>query len=263
MKKSYAIALSVVLISTFVIAQTKVPTSRAQSPQRTVTIHAGTQCGQDPILPTDGSIQSDYVATGTANWYLVNLKAHRSYSVEVYDNLDPVIAGTPSLTLTATDCQTTLPTTDVAQIDPDLTGDGDRISWIQAADAQAYVQVNSSDPNGNAYNIRIVDTTLVNPRWSTYSGFSTQWAFVNNTSVPITGTLTVYDHTNTVLNTFQESIPATGEVFQIFASPINHYGFATFAFVGPAGSVNADAYFINSNATVVVPSTLAPRNYQH
>jgi hypothetical protein len=263
-KRIFATTLCVLVISCLALAQAKAPSVKKQSPHQKISTRAGISCGQDPILPTDGSSTYDFVFQGSANWYLVNLKAGHSYSVEVWDSTDATIAGTAMLAMIANDCTTMLPTTDVTTLDPDLSMSfGQRISWIQSADAQAYVQLNTSDPSGNAYNIRVTDTTLWNQRWSTFSGFKTQYSFVNTTESPITGTLTVYNTSGTVVNTQTITISPLNDSFYIFSTPVNTVGFATFAFVGAAGSVNSDAYFINSNATVIVPTAFAPRNYQH
>lgn len=260
MKKTLFVTLVVLLLAYVVVAQTRA-TGRATAVHK----NAGTSCGSDPILPTDGSATDDFVANGAPNWYLVHLKGGHSYSVEVYDSIDPVIGGMAALGLIATDCTTPITTTDVTKVDPDLSATfGARMSFIQAADGDAYVNLTTTDTNGNAYTIRVTDTTLVNPRWTTIGGFETQYALVNNTSVQLTGTLTFYNTSGTVVtSTPGITLPPLGENFQIIATPKQQFGFATFAFVGPAGAVTADAYFINGNATVVVPSTLAPRNYQH
>ena len=264
MKKNVLATVAVLLVSSFALAQAKAPTVRSPRQRRSISTNGGSQCGQDPLLITDGSSVEDFVALNTPNWYLVHLKAGHSYSVEVWDAIDSVIGGTASLAMIATDCITTIPTTSVTSVDPDLSGSfGARVSWIQAADTDAYVQLNTSDPSGNVYEIRVTDTTLLNPRWSTFSGFIAQYALVNNTSGAINGTLTVYDNTGAVLATHPVSVPAFGENFQTVSTPINHFGFSTFSFVGPAGAVTADAYFINGNATVIVPSTFSPRNFQH
>jgi hypothetical protein len=261
MKKILVTTICIFLISSVVLAQARAPKAKSNA----VKPNAGIACGSDPILPTDGSELQDFVASGTPSWYLVNLKTGHSYSVEVWDPIDgTIIAGSASLALIAADCTTTATTSDVTNIDPDLRGTfGARISWIQAADASAFVQVSTSDALGNSYTIRVTDTTLVNPRWSTFSGFSTQYALVNNTSVAITGTLTLYDNTGVVVVSHPILVPASEEAFQSIATPANKFGFATFAYVGPAGAVTADAYFINSTATVIVPSTFNPRNFQH
>ena len=209
----------------------------------------------------------DYVGT-SPNYYLVHLKAGHSYSAELFDSTDLYVAGGAQLVLLSSPGCTALPTTDVVSLDPDLSNNfADRISWIQAADADGVLQVNNLDISGNfySYSIRIVDTTLHNPRWSTFSGFITQYALVNNTNTAISGTLTLIDSTGTQY-TAPVTVPAGGENFQTTGGlgvPANDFGFANFAFVGPAGGITADAYFINANATVIVPSTLAPRNYQH
>ena len=271
MKKIFVTTLCVLVISCFALAQAKAPTIKKQSPHQNISTGAGISCGQDPILPTDGSTTGDFVL-GSANWYLVNLKAGHSYAVEVWDTTDATIGGTAMLALIANDCTTTLPTTDVTTVDPDLSMSfGQRISWIQSADAQAYIQLNTSDPSGNAYNIRVTDTTLWNQRWSTYAGFQTQLSFVNNSELSVTGTLTIYGtlpSAQGVLLIQSITVPPMQQTFITFPStstqvPLNHAGFATFAFVGPAGSITSDAYFLNGNVTVVVPTAFGPRNYQH
>jgi hypothetical protein len=263
-KKTFATTLCILVISCLALAQAKAPKANTPRTHQNISTGAGISCGADPILPTDGSSTDDFVFQGSANWYLVNLKGGHSYSVEVWDSTDPTIGGSAQLAMIANDCTTPLPTANVSSLDPDLSGSfGQRISWIQTADAQAYVQLNTSDPSGNAYTIRVTDTTLWNQRWSTFSGFRTQYSFVNTTESPITGTLTVYNTTGTVVNTQIITISPLNDSFYIFSTPLNTVGFATFAFVGPAGAITSDAYFINGNATVIVPTAFAPRNYQH
>src|SRR5208337_1370044 len=263
MKKTFFVTLCLVLVSSMLLAQTK----GAPAKQKQVKRYGGIECGSDPILPTDGAATLDYVGT-SPNFYLVHLKAGHSYSAELFDSTDLYVTGGAQLVLLSSPACTALPTTDVVSLDPDLSNNfADRISWIQAADADGVLQVNNLDNSGNfySYSIRIVDTTLHNPRWSTFSGFITQYALVNNTSTAISGALTLIDSTGTQYSA-NVTVPAGGESFQTtggLSIPADHFGFGTFAFVGPAGGITADAYFINSNATVIVPSTLAPRNYQH
>ena len=268
MKKLLLTTLCLLLLSSLVLGQAKSKTT-----SKKVQRYGGISCGMDPILPTDGSYTSDYVGAagspGSANYYLVHLKDGHSYSAEAYDSTDiTVIAGSAQLSLiAAADCKTALPTTDVISLDPDLSlSFADRISWIQTGNVDAVLVLSNSDNiNFYAYNIRITDTTLHNPRWSTFSGFITQYALVNNTSTAISGTLTLIDSTGTQYAA-PVTVPAGGESVQTtggLSIPADHFGFGTFAFVGPAGGITADAYFINSNATVIVPSTLGPRNYQH
>ena len=264
MKKNVLATVVVLLVSSFALAQAKAPTVRSPRQRRSISTNGGSQCGQDPLLITDGSSVEDFVALNTPNWYLVHLKAGHSYSVEVWDAIDSVIGGTASLAMIATDCITTIPTTSVTSVDPDLSGSfGARVSWIQAADTDAYVRLDTSDPSGNIYEIRATDTTLYNQRWSTWSGFQTQYSFINNSEAPISGTLTIYGTTGNVIRTVPVSVSAANQFYYIFSTPVTTVGYATFAFVGPAGSITADAYMLNSNATVVVQSSFGARNYQH
>ena len=266
MKKLLLTTVCLLLVSSMALGQARSSTTSKQTPKHR---YGGTQCGSDPILPTDGfAAIYDLVDVSSSAYYLVHLKAGHSYSAEAYDTTDPTISvGAAQLSLISTDCKTPLPTTDVASLDPDLSNDfADRISWIQSGNADAVLVLTNSDAsNIYTYNVRIVDTTLHNPRWSTFSGFSTQYALVNNTNTAISGTLTLTD-SNGALYFANVTVPSGGESFQTSGGlgiPANHFGFANFAFVGPAGGITADAYFINANATVIVPSTLAPRNYQH
>ena len=273
MKRTLLFTLGMLLVSSMALAQTKASsTTHKQTTQKRVKRLGGISCGSDPILPTDGyTTIYDFVPPSSSSYYLVHLKNGHSYGAEVYDSTDATISATAQLSLiSASDCATVLPTTDVVSIDPDLSNDfADRISWIQSGDADAVLVVANPDSTVSySYNIRIADTTLVNPRWSTFSGFITQYAFVNNTETTITGTLTLVDNTAGGPYTTNFTVPAGGESFQTVPSsslnvPPNHFGFATFAFVGPAGAIVADAYFINPSGTVIVPSIFAPRNYQH
>jgi hypothetical protein len=226
----------------------------------------GISCGSDPILPTDGTTLQDFVDVSSTTYYMVHLKNGHSYSAEVYDSLDATVSVAAQLQIWSSGCGSQLSTTDVASLDPDLSNNfADRISWIQSGDADAILQViNSDSTNSYVYNVRIVDTTLHNPRWSTINGYHTQYAYVNNTETSITGTLTVYDNSgNVVISNTGVAVPAGAENFVTISNPTNLFGFATFAFVGPAGAITADAYFVNPGINAVVSSTFAPRNYQH
>jgi hypothetical protein len=269
MKRVLLATVCVLVMSSLALAQATTDTSAATGSngrQPRKTHNGGITCGSDPILPTDGSSTQDFVDVSSTTYYLVNLKSGHSYSAEVYDSQDATISATAQLQLWSSGCGSQLSTADVAASDPDLSNSfADRISWIQSGDAAAVLEViNPDGANSYVYNIRVVDTTLHNPRWSTISGYHTQYAFVNNTETPITGTLTVYDNSgNVVISNTGVAVPAGAENFVSIFNPTNVFGFATFAFVGPAGAITADAYFVNPGINAVVPSTFAPRNYQH
>jgi hypothetical protein len=249
----------------------------AQNPKLSPNVgrHGGTPgdttCnGFSPALVADGSSIQDYVLNNSTNYYLVQLLDGHSYSVEAND---PIDTSTAVITIgaLAADCTTTLSVSDIWNIDPEMIGYfSDRISWIQAGTHNSFLTIRNVSPNSYTYNIRIVDTTLRSPRWSTYSGFVTQFGLLNTTRSDISGTLTlnVFEDGSTV--SVPVTIPAGKQLFEtvpvssgLTVIPPNRSGNASFAFVGPPGAITADAYFINSNATVVVPGSFNPRNSQH
>lgn len=224
-------------------------------------------------LLADGLSMGDsgYLSANFTNYYWQGFLADHSYSAEVWDPYsDANNGGYPSLALLQ-GCASGPSYTDVYAMDPEL-GEGftDRISWISAATSTYQIAVTNND-SANGYNffLRITDTTLHNPRWSTYSGFITQYAFVNTINQDISGVLTVTESTG-AKHPLNITVPAGTEKLIIVGATsgdvvvgANKFGFADFAFVGPPGGILGDAFFLNGSATVVVPSSFAPRNYQH
>jgi hypothetical protein len=279
MKKVLFTAISLFLIGSLAFAQVNTGKATRQIRARR---YGGFQCGGDPILPTDGSITADFVSAASSSYYFVHLKAGHSYSAEVWDPLDEtIVVGTAQLALLTTGTCSALTTMDVASMDPDLSNNfSDRISWIQASDGDAILQVNNTDQvNFYNYSVRITDTTLRNARWSTALGgaFSTHYGFLNATASAITGTLTLHQSDGTVY-TAPVNIPAGGEVFETVCGtgspgcsaqnievPSNKAGFATFVFIGPPGAVVADGYFqaAQTGGIVIVPTAWSPKNSQH
>lgn len=234
-------------------------------------------CGPgNPTIKADGSVlAADYVSAGYWSVYRAYLSAGHSYAFEVwnpYAAVDQTYSkGRPSVELWDSSglfCNRGS-WTDVAAINPALnSGFSGRISWIQGSDALEFPAIdNLDDTDGYTYNIRLVDTTLFNPRWSTYSGFATQWGFNNNSNSSISGTLTIYDSNGSVLKTKNVSLPAGRVTFYSSGPsdlnlPNNKAGTAMFAYIGPPGAIQADAYFLNASGSVIVPSKFEPRNVQ-
>lgn len=219
-------------------------------------------CPSIKLIPGDGTSDGfvDYAAASSTTWYGQIFLAGHSYSIEAWDPFDP-LSGNITLALYDSTCSTVISTTDTSFYVPYLY---DRKSWIQTTLSVAYIGVlNSDTTNGHSYHIRITDTTLLNPRWSTTPGWRTQYAFVNVGSTSITGTLTVTDHSGTVVASPSITVPAGGEYLYVLTSPSGDYGFSTFAFVGPPGGVTADAYLINTNIGMIAPSTFNPISTPH
>ena len=223
-----------------------------------------------PTIMAGGSAFEDYIPIFGDAYYGAFLKAGHSYEVEVWNPFgedDSYLNFRPQLSLLNGNCDPK-DYIDVATIDPALNlGFSDRISWTQNSDGYRFVHLQNFDPN-NAYlyYMRIVDTTLFNPRWSTINGFGTSWGLNNITNADISGTFTVYDTSGSVLKTQSVIVPAGRTKFYSSSAdlslPNNASGSAMFAFIGPSGAIQADAYMVNSGGTVVVPTKFEPRNSQ-
>lgn len=226
-----------------------------------------------PMTIADGSSDiKDFVDVYGDAWYLAYVKGGHSYTAEAWNPYYQDTSwqnGRPSLSLWASGC-TPAPFTDVQNIDPVLNwGFNDRISWIQPSDAWVFVHLSNND-NVTAYdyNFRIVDTTQFSPRWSTYSGFLTQWGLNNLTESDISGVFTVFNTAGNAIKTVNVTVPAGKVKFYSTVPgdlnlPANTSGSVMFAYIGPAGAIQPDAAILNSTVTVVFPVKFEARNYQH
>ena len=265
MKRRCLLAVFCLLVTSLGWAQTK------PGLVRTTTLKgAPTTCGPDPVLSSDGTVTSeDAVYAGTTAYYTLNVKGGHSYSIEVWDPFDPTGAATPSLQLFASDCATSVPTSNETSMDPDLSGGfSSRVSWIQGSDQKVHIALGNPDQNQSyTYYIRVTDTTLINPRWSTYIPYDTQWGLTNTTALNITGTLSIFDTDGNLLKTLHLTLQP-GRITVITALsqniPVNDSGNATFVFVGSPGAVIGDAYYLNPPTySVIVPSSFAGRHAYH
>ncbi len=213
----------------------------------------------------------DSVAASTTNYYWEGFLAGHSYSAEVYDPYDDATNEGNAVLSLLYDCSAGPSYTDASSMDPNLQeGFTDRISWIATSTATGYqIALQNKDAAGSHdYFLRIVDTTLFSPRWSTYGGFLTQWGFNNLTKNDISGVFTVLNAAGVVIKTVNVTAPA-GKV-EFYSSvpgdlnlPANDSGSVMFAYIGPAGAIQADAAIINTTATVIAPVKFEARNYQH
>lgn len=234
----------------------------------------GCAIGDPTIMANSSAVSADYTDPGRSSTYQAYLAGGHSYAFEVWSLTAPdrtFSTSRPSLQLLNDFNPFCIlaSSTDVSAMTPTLSsGFSGRISWIQAADAHQYLAINNLDTvNGYSYNVRLVDTTLFNPRWSTYGGFTTQWGFNNLSHSAISGKLTIYDSVGNVLKSVDLTLAAGKSTFRTSSPsdlnlPANNVGSAMFAYVGPAGAIQADAYFLNANATVIVPSKFESQNAQ-
>ncbi len=156
-----------------------------------------------------------------------------------------------------------------------IQGNFTRMSFIATttlADAtHAYFIIVTNRDNSNAHDlsVRVVDTTLYNPRWSTSQGYITVYGFMNTTNQTIHAFLKVnIAFGGSGFVTYSPAGIAPGAQLLVAVGPgltINipagEGGTATLAHDGPPGGLMVDAYFANSVS--LVPAVFAPRNSQH
>jgi hypothetical protein len=267
MKKVLLLTACLLLAAPLAFAQAR-PTGGV--PGHQLQPYGYTHCGSgDAILPTDGSRVSDTIGASSSNFYFVRLKAGHSYAAEVWDAIDTNNTVSASLHLWDAGCSSPLSVTDVTSTDPDLSSMyAHRISWIQGSDLLEVLEMRSGATAARNYEIRIVDTTLYSPRWSTWSGFITQWGFYNVTNSNLSGVFTVFDTTGAAIKTANVTVSA--EKVKFYSSipadlnlPTSTSGSVMFAYVGPAGAFTADCMILNTPAGAYVTIKFEPRNYQH
>ncbi len=247
-------------------------TSLAAQQYPKVIKRAPTTCPNDPVLPTDGRESQWDQIFFQEQFFTINVKGGHSYSVEVWDTFDATVMLSPTIQVLQGDCVTPVPVTDTTAMEPDLHGGfARRVSWIQSADATYQLGLINPDPNNTyVFQIRVTDTTLHSPRWSTVAGFSTHYGFLNNTSIDISGVLTLTSITPPQTYSTPLTIPAHNEAFvsipsDILKVPVNQYGFADFEFTGAPGAITADGYFqaVSNGVFSIAPTTFAAPNFQH
>jgi len=253
-----------------------------------------TDCSNPTIVVPDGRLnESVFPApppgkTNTTYWYGFFGQSGHSYAIEFLspaDN-DPIHNSTtvsfntfqvwgPNDVLTSCNGNSSVNKVSTSAYSPVLMhnpgyGDGERFAFTAATPGLYLMTISNSGGTGN-YTFRVVDTTLFNPRWSTWSGYDTQWGFANLCDMAITGTLIVYDSNGYLVTQVSFTLTASGQpgsytLRNSSAGDLNiarnRNGYAVFSYNGPPQAIQADAYFINATATVIVPTKFESRNSQ-
>jgi hypothetical protein len=221
-------------------------------------------CAKVRALVPDGRINESLTVDGTGAYFLFTAKPGHSYSVELMD-----IGHTGSLNVFfngVADPNNSCPTADgtglthTEQSEPLSLSDLHRVSFTPTAAGNNFYGASATTSSATPVTFKVSDTTLYNPRWSTYGGFITQYGFQNTTSsaVSVTVTLTTTLGGAAAVSPLTFSIPANSQVFKTvgpsgdFVVAASHAGFAIATTNGPPGAIKADAYF--EGPGVIVPS---------
>jgi hypothetical protein len=231
---------------------------------------AGSLCASGTRLTADGRILAfDFIPQASTGWYQFEAVVGRSYSVEVRDDIEDDNGDLNPVTLTTGCGGAAVTVHSTTQLDPVIAANAFRGSFTATASGPVNISVpNANVSLGRYVAISVSDTTVFNPRWSTFSGFVTQYGFQNTTAGAITGKLTVTPVLGSAASpvTITVNVPANGEVFVIVGAANtsdiviapSHAGYAVFSHNGPPGGLVTDAYFINPSATVIVPAVFQP-----
>ncbi len=235
-------------------------------------------CGDTMHLMADGRIVEGRLGNNAGDhlvWFRFSTRPGVSYSIEAHMPVQPASA-TPTVEVFNVgdvdffvQCQTgpsTVTTRNTTAIAPIIRHNGMRVS-LAGTGADLLVRV--SGFLGQVLSMQLSETTLFDPRWSTFGGFHTEFGFRNTTNATINGTLTLLNDDGTVNTTSSFAIPANGTVFRDTRAaaligptglevPNDSKGSAQFTHDGPPAAVVADAFIVHPgfpSGPFVVPAS--------
>jgi uncharacterized repeat protein (TIGR01451 family) len=222
-------------------------------------------CTGVTVVVPDGRLTQATLAAGVTAWFGASLKIGDSYSVEFKNTTEGVPPGTLTVFKGDDGCagSSTLTTNDTSAIDPSGTGGIVRSSFT-ATGAQTFFQARLVNTTGSPVTLTFgwSDTTQFSPAWSTNGSFDTFFSFLNTTSAPLSGTLTLLDTAGAVLSTFPLSVPA-GQAASTNTSALgvtrNRTGTTKFVHNGPPGSIVTEAAIANFT---ISPAYVQPVKFQ-
>ena len=236
------------LTSTFLVLGALVPTlggtARADN----------TACSGAILVVPDGSPRDGtFTAQFQGRWFRFVAKANRSYSItgENFTSTDlqrNVIVSTPSeacggpifshgFAAVGDGMEPVSASTDNQQ---NQTG-ADRITLTVTDDVELFFPMFGGP---GAFRIRVDDTTMFSPYWSTKAGRQTFYSFQNTTRSGLEGTLTLLNAAGLPVSTAALTLQAGATVFTnttAMGVAADQRGGAVFIHLGPAGAVLAQA----------------------
>jgi len=226
--------------------------------------NAASTCSQLPFAVTDGRSIGPVTITNANDISIVFwVTGGHSYSLEVVstdDNANQAGLSTPIVGTGYCPASNSVTLNDTTQIDPSLgaEGVGKRVSFT--ASSNGFLEGRVGVTNGSyPFMVKVADTTMYNPRWSTSGTWQTTWGFQNTTRSTIHGTLRVYDPNGALLTTVGPfAIAAHMTAFKVTGTDVivpHTWGSAEFVHDGPPGAIQGDAYYYNGSYTLLVPST--------
>jgi hypothetical protein len=214
----------------------------------------GSTCAAATPLIADGRLLTlDYLAPVSSGFYLMQLDANRSYSLEIRDNLDSSNIDL-TITLMNSSCSTSISTgtTHTESMEPIEPSGGWRLTYIPTTSGTYVIQVQNTNPSiGRYVSASVTETTIYNTVWSSIGASSANYNLFNTTSSTISYTLSL---TATIGGT--QTYTATGSLtpmsLVIIGAPsvslptTGMAGFAILTHNGPPGAIQPECLLLYS-----------------
>ncbi len=232
-----------------------------------------TTCAAATLVVPDGSTHEGALSAGTVRWYRFVAKAGRSYAL-MLENLSAADEQ-PSIGITevVSACGgAPIAANDFADVqepvsmDPSFTVGASRQALQAASDGVLFFPVQDlNTSNAARFRVRVEETTLFNPLWST-SGVETRYRLFNTTNRPCRVTLDLRTDSNGIpsggSNTATFSLAANSSVTRhTGAGDLNlqngQVGHATLAHDCTPGAILVDAFLTSPSREIPVTFTTA------
>ena len=218
-----------------------------------------------------GSTSQDFIgaAPNDQNWFRFQVKAGRSYCVEVDNGETDVSVRDPFVSVFRSNGTTLIGSNEDIGDEPDASLLS-RVCYISGFTEDNLANVIDSPITigtpGN-FRIRVVDTTVFSPWFFSGSGFEAFILIKNTTDTPRSATVTLYNTAGTVTGTPQTgTVPVNGSFnLQVSATPPTGFGLASasggvqIAHTGPPGALIANVTSLSFGSGVSFDTPASPR----
>jgi uncharacterized repeat protein (TIGR01451 family) len=212
--------------------------------------------GATTLVP-DGRTVTNSLGAGASQGYLIPVHILSSYSIQATNDLGGT--GGPTVTIFTGDegCAATsnLVQPNTAAIEPKVAASTTRRSFTATpTDPNYRVKITNGGGSTLNYSLRMAETTLYSPAWSTNQTFDTYYSFQNTTSAVITGTLTMRDTTGAVVKSQPVTVqPGRTTSFNTSVQSMGvartKTGTAQLSHNGPPGAILAQCNIANFTTT--------------
>lgn len=209
------------------------------------------------VIP-DGSLHQAVLAPDQDRWFRFVAEPNRSYALlsenlDLTDSLGFVGMASPiAPDCAGSDLPNAIPeTVSPASTDPLGTVGSVRRTFVAATETNVFFRVRSTAA-GNI-RIRVEETTIFSPAWTTNGTFETFYSLQNTTNRDINGTLTLYSLVGTVVDTITAVIPNRGTLStntSAMATSRSQTGVAVFTHDGPPGAILCEVAIANYTTSV-------------